>query len=423
MKRLLRILLLFFTAIVMKLSAGVGNVYAQQTAEISGYREEVSRLQKEIEFIDGQLRSLGASHKNSLDAYNLVKEKAGGRRKIVNAIERECSRLERSIDSTTRVIDRHTILLKAYEERYRRLIVNAYKQRDSRLWFMYLLSSSDIEQGYRRWQYLKNYAQEINKHGSAIIEQRALLETRKGALELLKQESEERKNEVKSEYDSLLREQTELDNYVKSLASKQDDFRKELAVKQQQVGKLNREIERLIQIEIERAERERAAAAKKAGKKSESSPNAQQSASLASVQLLNAEFEQNAGKLPWPVETGVITEQFGQHNHPVFKGVKLPFNNGVNISTTKGSNVSAIFDGVVSRVITIPGYNMCVMLRHGEYFTFYCKLEQVYVKSGDTVKRGDVLGYLASEQGNISTLHFEIWKGTTKQDPELWLRR
>lgn len=135
---------------------------------------------------------------------------------------------------------------------------------------------------------------------------------------------------------------------------------------------------------------------------------------------LSSDFQSNKGKLPWPVK-GVVIEKFGQHNHPLFKGVKLPFNNGVNISTDLNSKVSAVFDGTVKQVIAIPGYNQCVLIQHGKYFTFYCKLSNVFVKVGDNVKTGQELGILSANQ-NTSTLHFELWNGTTKQNPELWLR-
>jgi murein DD-endopeptidase MepM/ murein hydrolase activator NlpD len=116
-----------------------------------------------------------------------------------------------------------------------------------------------------------------------------------------------------------------------------------------------------------------------------------------------------------------VIEKFGQHNHPLFKGVKMPFNNGINISTALNAEVSVVFDGVVKQVIAIPGYNQCVLVQHGSYFTFYCKLANVSVKVGQSLKTGDKLGTLSNTQ-NTSTLHFELWQGTTKQNPELWLR-
>ena len=116
-----------------------------------------------------------------------------------------------------------------------------------------------------------------------------------------------------------------------------------------------------------------------------------------------------------------MIESFGQHYHPVNKSVKLPFNNGVNIATANAAQVKAVFDGEVRQVIVMPGYNQCVLIQHGEYFTFYCKLGSVSVKAGDKVKTGQTIGKVDTIAGETE-LHFQLWKGRAPQDPELWLR-
>lgn len=398
-----------------------GNI---QTKEITGYRQEVQALQEEIKVINEQLTVLSRNHRNSLEEFNLVSRKADGRQRIVRSIENECSRLEKAIDSTNRVIEYQGERLAKYEENYRKLLVNAYKHRDSRLWFMYLLASGDIEQGYHRWQYFKRFAKEINKYGKQIIEERNLMQARKASLMQLDSQSRARKAEAKAEYETLLSEKKDLDRQVRQLNSKKSAYTKELSGKRRQMEKLNREIERLIALEIQKAREEEAKKNKEQSK--QNNTNTQQTGNhigVTSFAALNADFEKNLGNFPWPVDKGVITEGFGQRNHPVFKNVKLPFNNGVNISTEKMANVHAIANGTVSRVIAIPGYNQCVMIRHGDYFTFYCKLEKVFVSAGASVRAGEIIGYLDSENDDISILHFEIWKGTEKQDPELWLRK
>ena len=386
-----------------------GNI---QTKEITGYRQEVQALQEEIKVINEQLTVLSRNHRNSLEEFNLVSRKADGRQRIVRSIENECARLEKAIDSTNRVIEYQGERLAKYEENYRKLLVNAYKHRDSRLWFMYLLASGDIEQGYHRWQYFKRFAKEINKYGKQIIEERNLMQARKASLMQLDSQSRARKAEAKAEYETLLSEKKDLDRQVRQLNSKKSAYTKELSGKRRQMEKLNREIERLIALEIQKAQNN-----------TSTQQQTNNHVGVTSFTALNADFKKNLGNFPWPVDKGVITEGFGQRNHPVFKNVKLPFNNGVNISTEKMANVLAIANGTVSRVIAIPGYNQCVMIRHGDYFTFYCKLEKVFVSAGASVRAGEIIGYLDSENDDISILHFEIWKGTEKQDPELWLRK
>ena len=134
---------------------------------------------------------------------------------------------------------------------------------------------------------------------------------------------------------------------------------------------------------------------------------------------LSKEFLAGKGKLPMPVE-GTVVGFYGKHKHPVYKNVDLPFNNGINISTAADAKVHSVFEGVVSQIVVMPGYNQCVLLQHGEYFTFYCKLKNVNVKSGDKVWAGDVLGTVDTIAGETQ-LHFQLWKGTSSQDPLPWL--
>ena len=130
---------------------------------------------------------------------------------------------------------------------------------------------------------------------------------------------------------------------------------------------------------------------------------------------LSAKFGDNKGRLPWPVK-GVVIQKFGQNYHPVFKNLKMPYNNGINISAAAGSTACAVFDGVVKQILVMPGYDQCVLVQHGEYFTFYCKLKRVRVSTGGRI--GDIS---LNEDGNAE-LHFQLWKGTAKQNPENWLR-
>ncbi|MEZ7954500.1 MAG: M23 family metallopeptidase [Bacteroidales bacterium] len=154
--------------------------------------------------------------------------------------------------------------------------------------------------------------------------------------------------------------------------------------------------------------------------KAKESPDFKESAA---DRKLSDNFELNKGKLPWPVKRGAVVEEFGQHNHPVFKNVKLPFNNGVNIATDKGAEVYCVFDGVVKQVLVMPGYNQCVLVQHGSFYTFYCKLDRVTVKAGEKLKTGQGIGLLAAADENGSVIHFQLWHGTNKQNPELWISR
>ena len=134
---------------------------------------------------------------------------------------------------------------------------------------------------------------------------------------------------------------------------------------------------------------------------------------------LAAQFVKNKGKLPWPVE-GAVVGRFGSHKHPVYN-IVMPQNNGFDLAVSKGEEAKAVFDGVVRQVMVLPGYNQCVMIDHGDYFTLYCKLRNVKVKADDKVKTGDVLGTVDTINGQTQ-LHFELWQGKKALNPETWLK-
>ena len=154
------------------------------------------------------------------------------------------------------------------------------------------------------------------------------------------------------------------------------------------------------------------AAGKKAGAKT---------TSTAIDTKLSNEFAANKGRLPWPVE-GAIIERFGKHKHPVYQNVDLPHNNGVTLAVKRGAQAKAVFNGTVTQIVVLPGYNQCVLVNHGAYFTLYSKLKSVAVKVGQKVTTGQVVGTVDTIGGE-DLFHFELWKGSTPQNPESWLRQ
>ena len=195
----------------------------------------------------------------------------------------------------------------------------------------------------------------------------------------------------------------------------------ELQKKQRQVEALNREIAEIIRKAMAEQQKKKSSSGKKGDSKASATTPSGKSTDTTVDSKLSKEFAANKGKLPWPV-SGTIVESFGEHYHPVYKNVKLPFNNGVNVAVAKGAAVKAVFDGEVRQIVVMPGYNQCVLVQHGNYFTFYCKLSKVSVKNGDKIKTGQVIGTVDTI-GDETQLHFQLWSGRTPQNPELWLRK
>ena len=187
-------------------------------------------------------------------------------------------------------------------------------------------------------------------------------------------------------------------------------YEKQLKEKNRQKEELNRKIADLIRQQTKKQ------GGSTAGKKG----NSGKTTSTQVDTKLSNEFASNKGRLPWPVE-GTVVERFGRHYHPVYKNVQLPQNNGVTLVVQRGAQVKAVFNGTVSQVVVLPGYNQCVLVNHGEYFTLYSKLKSVTVKAGQKITTGQVVGTVDTIGGE-DLFHFELWKGSDPQNPENWLR-
>ncbi len=372
---------------------------------VESHRKKVEQIEKDIAYLNTQIENTRKKHKNTLDELVFIQKKVTGRKKILQELDNQLQEQNSAINIKNRNIRTLENRLDTLEHYYQHLILNTYKHRDSRLWFMYILSSDNIEQGYRRWKYLKNYSNSINKQGERIKQTKKELIVQKTELVSMRNETIKVQKTREAEYNNLLKEEKKAKSYAKTLSANQSKYKKQMEQKRSEAQRLNKEIEKML-----------ANAVKKQTSKTETKEQQENK-----IQL-SANFQNNKGKLPWPVKDGIVIEQFGQHNHPLFKGVKMPFNNGINISTAANSKVYAVFDGVVKQIIAIPGYNQCILVQHGNYFTFYCKLANVAVKVDQKISTGEELGTLTTSQ-NTSTLHFELWQGTTKQNPELWLQK
>ena len=387
MKRILLILAMLLTCL------------GSSAQDTSRQTEQKKQLEEEIEFINKQLKEILSKEKASTLELTLISKKISNRKTIIEGIDKEIAEIGRSINAKNQSIQTLQREIDTLESYYARLVRNTYKNRDTKVWFMYLFASESIGQGYRRFSYLKNLSDLVNAQGVKIKEKQAQLELEKRELEKMKKEAQATRDEREKEYKELLREETMSRQVADNLAKSRKQQMRELEKKRQQVEKLNREIESILSQALK----------------------AQQKEKTPIDYTLSGMFEQNKGKLPWPVAKGVVIGKYGVHYHPVYKNLKLPENNGIDISTSKNAEVLCVFDGVVKQIIMMPGYNQCVLIQHGTYFTFYCKLKKVNVKTGDKVSTGEPIGIL-NEEGNTSELHFQIWKGTTKQNPAMWLR-
>lgn len=354
------------------------------------------KLEKEIAILDKRLKENEKKSSSALSSLKLARKKVSSGKKLVEESNREIKSLDERIVSKQNQINALSSRLDTLSAYYDRLVRNAYINRDSRVWFMYILSSDNISQGLKRFDYFKTLAQQMNSQARRIKETRSSLESQKEELQGMRNKANALREDQKKMLGKLKAAEVQSQKIVNQLNRDKAKYQKQIAAKRKQVEALNREINKMISN----------------GKSKNSKPVDTK---------LSKQFANNRGKLPWPVDNGSVVESFGEHFHPVYKTVKLPFNNGVNIAVEKGAQVKAVFDGEVRQVIVMPGYNQCVLVQHGEYFTFYCKLGAVKVKTGEKVKTGQVLGRVETINGETE-LHFQLWEGKSPRDPENWLR-
>jgi len=400
MRRIAGIFMTLVAALAWQLPAYSQDMRSQEARK--------ARLQKEIAILDGQLRSNAAQSASALSRLNMISGKVESRKKLIAESDREIAEYSGSISAKEREIALMQARLDTLSDHYARLVRSAYVNRSAKIWYMYILASDNIGQAFRRYGYLRDLSKQMNSQASKIIDVQTELKKESEALAAMKREAESIKALRVTEMNKLKAEENDSRNLVSQLKKNKRKYQQDLSRKQREVDALNREIERIIRDATDEK------GSGKAGKGKSTAKRKPIDYTLAK------KFEANKGKLPWPAD-GPVVDHFGQRFHPVYTNLKLPFNNGVTIALAAGTEIKAVFDGEVKQIVVMPGYNKCVLVQHGNYFSFYCKLGTVSVKAGDKVKTGQVVGTVDTIGGETQ-LHFQIWSGRTPQNPETWLR-
>lgn len=364
-------------------------------SQTASQKSKKAKLEREIAILDKQLKENSSKSSSALTSLKLTRKKISSRKQLVAESEKEILKLDERIKAQNgqiKTLQTHLDTLTFY---YARLVRSAYRNRDAKLWYIYILASNDMGQALRRYGYLKSLAAQMNEQALRIKDTKESISREKNEVERLRTNASALRAKRLEELDRLKKDESASAKLVEQLKKDKAKYQKQLASKRKEVEALNQQMAKMV-------------------KSSASKPKTAVDAKL------DAEFASNIGKLPWPAD-GPVVDGFGEHYHPVYTNVKLPFNNGVNIAVAKNTAAKAVFDGTVKNIVVMPGYNQCVLVQHGGYFTFYCKLASVNVKAGDKVKTGQVIGRVDTISGETQ-LHFELWEGRVPQNPELWLR-
>lgn len=371
--------------------------------------DEKQQLEKAIEFTNGLLEETRSSKKTTLNELALLNSKISKREKLLQYYRTEQAVLNDSIFSMLLQIDKSSDEIKMLRDEYARMVNFAYKNDNIYQRMAYIFAAEDFNQAYLRLNFYRHYSAQRKKQisliESATIEHQnrvELLEKKVTQNETLLASLNNESEQLKYEMDLKKGTISNLKKQEKELITNQTNYQK-------QANNLKKKIEQVISEDIANSD---ANGENKSPSKLALTP---------AEEIVSNNFSSNKGRLPWPSERGVLSSGFGEQEHPDLKGIKIR-NNGINIISPKNANARAVFDGEVTRVISVPNFNNVVIIRHGDYLTVYSNLDKVFVKKGSKVKTRDEIGSIFTDQENYKTeLHFEIWNGKTLLDPLLWL--
>jgi len=384
--------------------------YAQKTKK--ELENKKKQLQKEIEYTNQLLDETKKNKKLSLNQLVTLNKKISVREELISTINNEIYALNKQInDANTNIKGLQNDLVRLKTE-YAKMVYYAYKNQDAYSRLMFIFAAKDFEQAYSRLKYFQQYSEYRHKQAEKITETNKHLVEQVQDLEHKKIDKRLLLGNQETEKQSLTTEKGEKEQVFSQLQEQESSLKKDLDRKKRDAEKLQLAIQRAIEKELEKAQKEA---------ETENKPKPLKLVLTPEAQVLSNSFEKNKNKLPWPVAKGIISERFGVHPHPSLANVDVN-NNGVDISTSKGSLARAVFDGEVTAVVNMPGSGQFIIVRHGEYLTIYSNLKDVYVKVNEKVKTKQNLGSIISDDDDSKTiLHFEVWKVKSRLDPEEWL--
>ena len=429
--------------LVLLLLALVNPVYSQKTKGKSKkqLQSEITSLQKEISTANQLLKKTKKDKEMTLNEVNLLDKKIKQREQLIKAYNEQIAVLDEEINAGQSNIKTLNADLGKLRKEYAKMLTFANKNRSHYDKLGFVFASQNFNQAFRRLRYIREFsdARKVKMDQIASTERRI-----SGEVEASQQAREEQAallKDEKEQQEALKKEKEELNSQVAKLKKKEGNLQQDIKNKQQQTQKLQKAIDDIIAEEIRKANAEaerkrkeeakkKAAANKDKGKTATTTapatpaPSKEKGMALTpSEQTLSSNFVNNKGKLPWPVERGVVSSSYGKHASVVSSKVTVT-NNGIDIATTEGAKARAVFDGEVASVAKLVGSNTVVIIRHGEYFTVYSNLENVTVKRGDKVKTKQNIGTVHTNKNeNKTEIHFELLKEQSRQNPANWLSK
>ena len=389
--------------------------------------ERKAKIQAEIREKEELLKSMKTKEKSVINQLLIQKEKIGLKEKLIRTTESQTKILSNDIYVNQLKINQLNRDLEKLREDYAEMIRKSYKSRSEQSKLMFLLSSENFFQAYKRLQYMKQYASFRKMQAEEIKSKSQELEIHNKAISEQKSEKEKLIEENEKERKELEKEKQEQEKIANQIKKDKGKIAAEIKKKQQETRRIDAQIQKLIRDAIAAANKKTAAAKAKANPKTTTAADTKKTETSAKIvltpegQLVANNFRANKGRLPWPVEKGAVSLPYGDQPHPVYKTLTV-HNSGVEISTENGANARAVFNGEVANVIVLSPVNKAVMIQHGDYFTVYQNLSSVSVSKGDKVSTKQSLGKIRTNgETGKTVLKFMILQNTTYNNPASWL--
>ena len=402
-KFLLSILFLCLT------SLGWGQESQQEKLE-----QRKAQILQEIRENESQLRSVKKKEKSAVTVVMLQANKIKLQEKLIKTTEKQAKVLGNDMYINQVKINKLKKELEVLKEDYARMIVKSYKSRSEESRAMFLLSSENFLQAYKRAQYMKQYSSFRKMQGEEIKSKSLELQDYNGRLAVQKKEKQKIIAEREKERLALEKQKKEQLRLVNAIKKDKNKIMAAIRKKQSETKAIDRQIDRLIREAIAEANRKAAKDGTATGGSSS------RIALTAEAKILADNFRANKGKLPWPVEKGFVSLGYGRQSHPVYPTLVIN-NSGVEITTDTGAYARSVFAGEVTNIMVLSPVNKAVMIQHGDCFTVYQNLSSVSVSKGDKVGIKQNLGKIRTNSDGKTVLKFTISQNATYNNPASWL--
>ena len=360
------------------------------------------KLQAEIEQTNKMLNQTNKDESATMNKLQLLNQNIKTQKKLIHTLDNEITALNREMKRLSNTRDSLQVVLERYKGDYAQMVKQSHYARMQQSPLLFLLASDSFQQLARRTRYLQEFAHFRQEQVRRIENTQAEIDTQNELLETNKADKQAALSTRKREQANLQRDERKQKNMLSQLKTKEKDLNKQIKQKQKKVDELNRKIDDLVRKQAEKASK----------------------TSLTKEQkLIAGGFEANKGRLPWPVEKGMISGHFGKQQHPVYSQVTID-NKGIYIQTTAGSKARAVYKGEVTSCFMVGG-TYAVIVQHGNYRTVYSNLSKLAVKQGDKVETKQTIGTIFTdpEQDQKTELYFQIYKDKNIQNPELWIAK